>query len=407
MPFVRWRARAPEFVKPDPSVSDCVEELLVGGVQIVEHEQDGGRCRTDLRQRLGRDARADAAHVANLAALRSYDARQLRREPGLPDPPRPGDDDDMPVTFHRLTPRLVEPEQVTLPADQRRAEVELRRKLSFAKRSASLSDQLAARCVALGGRLGESFGENRLERAMTRQRGRRLFDMRDEHCHRSAARERRIARQGLVEHAGEGVEVGPPSHGLAGDLLGGGVGDRSREMWRLLRVGARIWATCEAEVGEVAVLPTVFLGNEDVGGLHVSVDEPSGVRGVERGRDLTDQRERPLGIERRRRARAVCGGRCLRRSAWRCRDAHRPLPRRTRARRSSDRGSQRAGSRRGSAHGSGGPVPARARSASAREGAPAARRRRGRRRPCRRGRRPLRSRTRPAGRRRGVRRSWH
>ncbi|HET7367409.1 MAG TPA: hypothetical protein VFI83_03500 [Gaiella sp.] len=38
--------------------------------------------------------------------------------------------------------------------------------------------------------------------------------------------------------------------------------------------------------------------DEDVSRLHVAMDEAAGVGGVERVRDLTDDRERPLGRER-------------------------------------------------------------------------------------------------------------
>ncbi len=45
------------------------------------------------------------------------------------------------------------------------------------------------------------------------------------------------------------------------------------------------------------MLPSDLLGNEDVGGLYVPMNESAGVRGVERGRDLANKGERTLGIE--------------------------------------------------------------------------------------------------------------
>ena len=70
-------------------------------------------------------------------------------------------------------------------------------------------------------------------------------------------------------------------------------------MCRLALRAGRIGASREAEVGEVAVLSPGLLGDEDVRRLHVTVDEPTSVGGVESGSHLADERERPLGIERR------------------------------------------------------------------------------------------------------------
>ena len=47
------------------------------------------------------------------------------------------------------------------------------------------------------------------------------------------------------------------------------------------------------------MLPAVFLDNEDVRGLHVPVDEPARVRGIEGRSDLAHERERTHVIERR------------------------------------------------------------------------------------------------------------
>ena len=47
------------------------------------------------------------------------------------------------------------------------------------------------------------------------------------------------------------------------------------------------------------MLPAGLLGDEDVRRLHITVDEPTRVGGIQRGSDLAHQGERPLRIERR------------------------------------------------------------------------------------------------------------
>ena len=101
----------------------------------------------------------------------------------------------MPLPLHRLTPRLAQPDQVILAADHGCAEIELRWQLLSAQGCNRIRDEFATRRVTLGGCLGERFGEDGLERTVTRQGGRRLFDVRDEHGHRPAAREGRMARR--------------------------------------------------------------------------------------------------------------------------------------------------------------------------------------------------------------------
>ena len=81
---------------------------------------------------------------------------------------------------------------------------------------------------------------------------------------------RRFARQAVVEHAAEGVDVGPPVERLAADLLGTAVVDRAEE-----RPGVghapRARALREPEVAQIRV--PVGLGEQDVRGLEVAMDQ--------------------------------------------------------------------------------------------------------------------------------------
>jgi hypothetical protein len=121
--------------------------------------------------------------------------------------------------------------------------------------------------------------------------------MRDEDGHGPWALERWVAGEGLVEHAGQGIEVGSPGHRLASDLLGSGIGDRAREMGRLRVAALLVRAPREPEIRQVTVLPAALVGDEDVHRLHVAVDEAARMGSVERVRHLADQRERPLRVE--------------------------------------------------------------------------------------------------------------
>ena len=130
---------------------------------------------------------------------------------------------------------------------------------------------------------------------------------------------------------------------------------------------------------------------QDVGGLDVAVDQPGRVRGVERARDLVDDlAPRASGRAGPRRA-AAGAGRCPPPSASRGTAARPPRPPRRRGSRSGDRSPPPSATRAGSARGSRRRRRARARSASARPAARARAAWRGRRCPCRRGRRPTRS----------------
>ena len=106
--------------------------------------------------------------------------------------------------------------------------------------------------------------------------------------------ERRRAGQALEEEAAERVHVCASVDALAPDLLGRHVVDRAHPL-RLLhwRVGLRD-AFGQPEVCEVDVVGTLMArlgGDQDVRGLHIAVDEASGVRCVERACDLRHERE--------------------------------------------------------------------------------------------------------------------
>ena len=104
------------------------------------------------------------------------------------------------------------------------------------------------------------------------------------------------AGERLEEEAAERVDVGTSVHLVAADLLGRDVVDGAHQ----LAVGRAAvgGALGEPEVREVRVLAAALLVEQDVGRLHVAVDEPLRVRRVERVRDLRGDREGPLRGER-------------------------------------------------------------------------------------------------------------
>ena len=105
---------------------------------------------------------------------------------------------------------------------------------------------------------------------------------------------RRRAGQALEEHAAERVLVGAPVEGLALELLGCGVVEGAGEPRRAERAVA-VQSPGQTEVGEVGV---AVVGDQHVARLDVAVDEAAGVRSVEGGGDLVDDRQRPAGSSR-------------------------------------------------------------------------------------------------------------
>jgi hypothetical protein len=105
--------------------------------------------------------------------------------------------------------------------------------------------------------------------------------------------ERRRAGHALEEHAPERILVGAPVQRLALELLGCGVVEGAGEPGRAEGAVA-VESPGETEVGEVDV---AVVGDQHVARLDVAVDEAAGVRSVEGGGDLVDDRQRPVRIE--------------------------------------------------------------------------------------------------------------
>ena len=105
------------------------------------------------------------------------------------------------------------------------------------------------------------------------------------------ARERERAGERLEQEAAERVHVSTSVDLVAADLLGRDVVDGSHEL-PVGRPGVT-GALCQPEVGEICVLAAALLVEQDVGRLHVAVDEPLCVRRVERVRDLGGDRDDP------------------------------------------------------------------------------------------------------------------
>ena len=174
------------------------------------------------------------------------------------------------------------------------------------RRCASGAHELAARRVAIERRLRERLRDHRLERRGQLRRGlrqlrRRRVQVRVQDGELRRAMEGRRPREALVQHARERVDVGAAVDGAALDLLRRRVLGRPDEAARPRRpVGPELLR--DAEVREERA---VVVGDEDVRGLHVPVDERACVRRVERRAHLGSDPERgperqaPLGREQR------------------------------------------------------------------------------------------------------------
>ena len=131
------------------------------------------------------------------------------------------------------------------------------------------------------------------------QRRRGLLDVGPDGGDVGVAREGGGAGEQLVEEAGERVDVGGGGGLAALDRLGREVVDGAEQLAGLGQPGRLGGGGLgDAEVGQVGVLAVLLCHQEHVGGLDVSVDEPLGVGGVERGGDLGDESDGTGGLER-------------------------------------------------------------------------------------------------------------
>ena len=180
-----------------------------------------------------------------------------------------------------------------------RAAAARERRRTTGQRSADGLDELGAARVAVLGNLVERPREHRVERvrqprAPLAHARRRRFEMPEDHRRLRRTGERRLAGEALEQDAAERVEIGAGVRAAGAQRLGRhvqrGPGDLARCGQLVVRGLLR-----EAEVTQVHV---IALRQECVGRLHVTVDEPALMGGVQRGGELRHQRERPLGRER-------------------------------------------------------------------------------------------------------------
>src|SRR5439155_25880073 len=158
---------------------------------------------------------------------------------------------------------------------------------------ASGSEKLAAARVAVERRLRQRLRDHRLEGRgqlgrSTRQLRRRSMEVRAQYGDFGGTMEGRLPSQAFVENAGERVHVRAAVDFASFDLLGRGVLDRADKAPGS-RLAVRGEILDDAEVGEVRA---IVVRDQAVRRLHVAVDEPARVRGVEGRPDLADDAER-------------------------------------------------------------------------------------------------------------------
>ncbi|PQM44355.1 hypothetical protein C1Y40_05487 [Mycobacterium talmoniae] len=160
--------------------------------------------------------------------------------------------------------------------------------------------QLTGAAVALGGLFRHAPGDHRIQRrrhpAGTQlaglRRGRR--QMRTDHPFDGFGAIRRRPGQTLAQHAGQRIDIGARGDLVAGEPLGGHVVVGPHRHPGLGQPRVRLGAG-DAEIHQVG---EVVPGDQDVFRLHIAMGHPGGVRGIQRGGDLTHDGHRPRRAQR-------------------------------------------------------------------------------------------------------------
>jgi hypothetical protein len=101
----------------------------------------------------------------------------------------------------------------------------------------------------------------------------------------------------LEQDTAERIDIRSGVHPTPASLLRCDVVDRPEKRACACQPLAALDMPRESEVGQVDMVAPPSRGDQDVGGLDVSVHQAAGVRGVERVRYLVDDRRRPAGLE--------------------------------------------------------------------------------------------------------------
>jgi len=158
------------------------------------------------------------------------------------------------------------------------------------ERARELLTGLEALAAVLGSRLPDDLHDRRRNR---RRGARPVEDLRVQH-RGQLARERRLAVEQLVEDHAERVDVGRGVDGLALHLLRGHV---SRRADHAPGRGQAVLVVDQLGDAEVEDLGLAAVGDQDVVGLHVPVDDLVVVRDPDRGQELLDQVDRNVDAE--------------------------------------------------------------------------------------------------------------
>jgi hypothetical protein len=110
--------------------------------------------------------------------------------------------------------------------------------------------------------------------------------------------ERNHARQALVEHTAERIQICPAIHRPALDLLRSDVIKGADELTGGSEVGVRGEVLGDAEVTEIVVLLTLATIDQDVGRFDIAVNQPLRVGGVKSSSNLSDDGGRSLQAQR-------------------------------------------------------------------------------------------------------------